>query len=347
MTEIHRITDNHIKLTIAPSLMQHQFITSPATLPIFIGPQGEGKTWAGAIGMWQHAEEHYRRAGKALYGAIIRDTWINIRDMTLPSILEALPFLVVPSDSNRRIKAYNMDVRLIGIDDLGSLSKLQGDNPGFVWLEEPAPYAPRANAGLPFEVFRVALSRVGRQVNSNPRLQITMNYPEEEHWTNEILYNPETRWFPLLADDWRHEDYPDLLTDIIEIPYGDNTHLTQQQREMTKAAFQGDEGLIARFIKGEIGMIQIGEAVTPEFHERIHKLDFDPRPLRGVQGFRFWDGGLNPTCIICQLTPRGHLVVYESHVGQNIGMEQLISRFIASIMTTKYGMVGGCPGAER
>ncbi|MEM4721784.1 MAG: hypothetical protein QXT73_06985 [Candidatus Methanomethylicaceae archaeon] len=59
-----------------------------------------------------------------------------------------------------------MDVDLFGIDDPASLSKLQGPEYALIWLEEPAPMADKANAGLSEEVFNAALVRATRQKNT-------------------------------------------------------------------------------------------------------------------------------------------------------------------------------------
>jgi hypothetical protein len=49
-----------------------------------------------------------------------------------------------------------------------------------------------------------------------------------------------------------------------------------------------------------------------------------------------WDFGLNPTCIVTQLTPLGNWNVLYSFVGDGIGVQELIDYNVAPLMHTKY-----------
>jgi hypothetical protein len=77
-------------------------------------------------------------------------------------------------------------------------------------------------------------------------------------------------------------------------------------------------------VKGEFGFQKLGRDVTPEWNEALHLVQTGLKPLRAVPVHCLWDGGLNPTCLLTQITPLGHWNFFKSFVGDGIGMIQLI-----------------------
>ena len=310
--------------TIAPkfSNAQLQFINSQATIVALIGPQGEGKTFGSFWGMVQHS----RKFGGQMRGAIIRDTFRNIENMTIPSIREASEGEAVFSGSGRKMKFLNSEIDLFGVDDLASLSRLQGAEYTFVWLEEPAPIAAVANAGLREEVFDIALSRTSRQRDSIPRLQIGMNPADEDHWTyNRLIENP-------MNDRG-------VTTEVIHIPYGENWVLKKEQREVVKMAYAHRPDLYARYVEGRFSFVAIGESVTPEYDEKKHRSRKMLNPMENVTVFRLWDGGLNPTCVFLQIMPSGVLHFLDTVRGENMGVKQLIQSKLKPLLMRRYDKV--------
>jgi predicted phage terminase large subunit-like protein len=75
--------------------------------------------------------------------------------------------------------------------------------------------------------------------------------------------------------------------------------------------------------------------ITPEYHPQFHMAPSPQEPTRGaaVQSFRFWMDGLNPTCIIAQMTPeRGLITILECVQLQNASVEELIDRKVLPIL---------------
>jgi hypothetical protein len=310
--------EKEIGLDFSPA--QHGFIMSDATIVALIGPQGEGKTFAGFWGLAYHARKFEPNPMK---GAVIRDTFENIKNMTIPSIIKASQNYAKFESGGKKLKWYNADIDLFGIDDLASLSKLQGAEYSFVWLEEPAPIAAKENAGLREEVFDTALSRTSRQVGAIPRLQITMNPADEDHWT----------YHKLVLDPIQDER---TKTEVYNIPYGSNWIIEDWQRDLVKQAYRDRPDLYDRYVRGKFSFVQLGEAVTPEYNERIHRAltVIDPDP--DLETFRLWDGGLNPTCCFMQMTPRGRMVFLDTLRGENMGVKQLIHTKVLPLVNHRY-----------
>jgi len=315
---------------------QRQFVLSSAPIVAFIGPEGEGKTYAGLCAMIAHAQ----RTGR-LRAALIRDTLENIKSKTIESIQNALRTI---SDHNKMpefaasweisgdaklIKHRGMDIKVdcFGANELGDLTRLHGGEWDLIWLEEPAPTYATATAGIPDYVFNACITRSNRGTGRG-RLQITMNPADEDHWTFDRLIKS-----PLM----RPEYAPDMFTEVIHASPGSNPARTDKQRQASKAAYANDKGLWKRYIEGKFAPVQVGEAVTPEYDEIIHRSNDILKPYPGVRGLRFWDAGHNPTCIIGQIHPvTGRLQIYDTIVGDNIGMSQLVSGLVLPLMGQKY-----------
>jgi hypothetical protein len=302
-----------------------------------IGPQGEGKTWAGAIAMILAGRAWKEKTGQPLPGAIVRDSHANIKRMTVPSVQKASNKLgegtmLQWKNDFKRLECVDgtLAIDLFGMDDLASLTRIQGAEYAWIWLEEPAPMIESANAGLSLDVYNACLSRVARALSTEfealglqPRLQITMNPADEEHWTfHELIENPR---FP-------NPQFPRIRIRVYNIPYGENVHQSQTSRDMTKLAFQNNPGLMMRYVGGQFAFVQAGKAVSPNYNESIHRSDRKLDPIPGCPGLRFWDGGLNPTCILAQITPRGRVIILDSFVGENIGMRQLIRQEVRPML---------------
>jgi hypothetical protein len=85
--------------------------------------------------------------------------------------------------------------------------------------------------------------------------------------------------------------------------------------------------LKARFADGEFGFQQPGEPVTPEFNRKIHVKTSLSVLDSGI--YLCWDFGLNPTCLISQITPMSNWLFHEAYVGDgDIGTYELIQDVI-------------------
>jgi len=93
------------------------------------------------------------------------------------------------------------------------------------------------------------------------------------------------------------------------------------------------------YVHGNYGFIVEGEAVTPEYNPGIHHANYPLPVIPGATGFRLWDGGLNPTCIIGQITPAGRLHLIDGVIMPGSGMKQLVVSRGKPLMSVKYGHV--------
>lgn len=281
---------------------QAEYVNSDAVVNIIISNTGEGKTWASIAAIIRHMQ----RCGRSIRCAIVRDTHENIKLSTARSIQDFFDVYPLGYKFRNDFKQltifgnHKIEVDLFGIDDLGSLSKLQGPEFALIWLEEPAPMADNVNAGLSEEVFNAALVRCARQKGTIPRLQISMNPADEEHWT----------YRRFIEDPGISPDNPLITKKVWFVPYGENVHASEISRQAVKDAYKNDPESYARYVEGKFAVIYQGDKVTPYYKRNIHLLPDVAEPVKGLESFRLWDSWGSPCCVLGQLTTIGRMIIY-------------------------------------
>jgi hypothetical protein len=210
------------------------------------------------------------------------------------------------------------------------MSKLQGPEYACIWLEEPAPIIEKANAGLPKDVFDLAIARASRQKGTLLRVQVTQNPADEDHWTEAVANMPAVY----------EEDAAtgmQILKEVYRIAYGENTYLNPLSRLANKAAFRNDPGKYARYVEGRAAAVQKGKRVTPEYNPKIHYADRELPVIPGALGLRFYDGWHHPVCILAQYIPPGKIWFHNCFWGDGIGIKELLpQQVIPMIMSPKF-----------
>ena len=303
------------------SQTQAVFVNSDAIVRVLVSSFGEGKTWAAIAATLKHAGLH-----GPLKVAVIRDTLENIKVSVVQSMLEALGSSVRFFDSykqfeiksNPKVEGYNL-----GIDDPAAMSRLQGMvGVSIMWLEEPAPIIYKANAGLSEDVYNFALSRSTRG-NAPPLVMITMNPADEEHWT-----------YKRLIEQGVDERFPLFTKGVWNIPKGENPKLTEMQRQINAAALSGNPELYERYVEGEFSFLQPGIAVTPEYNQRFHRSEIPLQAVKGLPGFRFYDGWHHPAILLGQIYPGNRLFFLDTLYGDNMDIRQLIEHHVTPLLST-------------
>lgn len=287
---------------------------SEAVVNIIYSSRGEGKTVGSIAALFIHAQ----RNGKPIRTAIVRDTHENIKISTARSIEDILPNgLYKFKNDFKELTIFSdppIHCDLFGIDDLASLSKLQGPEYALIWLEEPAPMSDRSNAGLLEEVFNAALIACTRQTGTIPRLQVSMNPADQDHWTYKRFFED-----PLVD-----LDNPLVTKAIFAVPYGENKFLPEVSRQATKAAYKHDKVSYQRYVENKFVPLQKGKAVTPNYGTGKYTSESPIEPAVGLEGFRGYDGWHHPSVLLGQITHSGRLVFIDTVIGVNCDIGILI-----------------------
>lgn len=314
---------------------QIAFLQSDAPIRSIIGSAGEGKTYASLAAILDAADKRYKGGGGLLRACLIRDTYDNIRRMTAPSLQEACNYMGIPmkwTNANKTLQISTADIDLVGIDSLNDLSKVgSGSEYSFIWLEEPAPIAERVNAGLAEEVFNIAVYRCTRQRAVKgviPRLIISMNPADEEHWTyRRLILDP----YELGKDP----DFPDIWAEVFFTKYGENKALTDLQRQAVKAAYKSDKAGWQRFVEGKFAYQMWGEKVVPNYKDEIHLSKNTLAPITGETVYRGWDGWFNPSVVFAQFQG-SRFCVLDTIAMSNSDTKTLIKSKVIPLINTRY-----------
>lgn len=316
-----------LKIKLMPT--QGKFVMSDSRYVWLIGPEGSGKSFSGIAALFQHRKKlepfllkNSKGQQMPMRGAIIRDTHQTIKRHMIRSIQDDFPDIFTFHDDYHQMIGPGMEIDLFGMQDVGSLNKIQGGAYHIIWLEEPAPILHTGNAGIRHESFLMCARRIrgkaieinGKMVDAPRRLQVTMNPAEKEHWTyGEAIVNPLTN------------------TSVFQTPKHE-TKLSEADQVARAEAFRDRPDLAARYDDGKFAEVYPGVKITPEYHEDIHFAKDVLLPIPGAQHFRFWDGGLNPTCIISCLTPGGQFHILDCVSDANVGMRQLLQEKVLPLL---------------
>lgn len=271
---------------------------------------------------------HAQRNGCPIRCAIVRDTHENIKISTARSIQDTLPASIYKFKNDYKeleiMSNPPIQVDLFGIDDYASLSKFQGSEYSLIWLEEPAPMSDRSNAGIMEEVFNAALISCTRQKKTLPRLQISMNPADQEHWTYRRFFE----------DECIDPDNPLITRAVFAVPYGENTALPEVARQAVKAAYKHDPASYQRYVENKFVPLQVGKAVTPQYGSGKYVHPRPLRPCKGLEGFRAYDGWHHPSCLLGQITHSGRLVFIDTVAGENCDIGILIKQKVLPLLNS-------------
>ena len=302
---------------------QGAFLLSDARYCWLIGPEREGKTHAAICAIFSH----YQRcepllprdtAGRLLpmRGLVIRDTHANLKRHTVESIKRDFTDLFTFHDDFHKMYGPNVEFDLMGMDNASATSRIQGGSYDFIWCEEPAPIINTGNSGIHHDVFLACARRVAAGGKTPKRLQITMNPSSKDHWTyKEAFENPLQN------------------TEVFQIRPGENPHISKEDRAARREVYRNRPDLAARYDEGKFTDVYPGVAITPEFNEELHVSKRELLPTMCNQLFRFYDGGLNPTMIVCGISATtGQLLILDCVTLENGGMRQLMENKVLPLL---------------
>lgn len=308
------------------------FIVSEKTITVIIAPLGEGKTFSCIGALIAHAG----RCGMPIRCAIVRDTLENIKLSIVPSIQEFFQEFF-PDNPHKMYRFKNeykeltifsnprIEVDLFGIDDPAALGKLQGSSAySLIWLNEPAPIADKANAGLSEEVYNVAVIRAVRRKGTPGRLLVDMNPADEEHWT----------YRRFIEEEDFDPNFPLVQKQVWHVPYGENIHLKEESRQAAMKMYANDEASYARYVTGEFAQIYRGEKVTPQYKRERHLCPDILVPAPGLESFAFFDSWHNPACVLGQISSSGRLIFIDTLRLENSDVRTLIKTRVIPLLNS-------------
>jgi len=375
-----------LNVKLDPSENQEAFIRSHVLENCFMGPRGEGKTDGGIMAMTYHAaiqDKRYRPIPWAVvrdtWKNLERTTY---RSFMYPTVTTSLAYQlrgrIKEREGGRQLKLVDAKGNaiwiafLFGMDTPDDLNQLLSMQIGGLWVEEAAPaMQEEIGRGIAEDVWTMGITslrhpimtdkaveflkehgtnvagmsdQVKREgillgaltrtpyndiVPRNRRAQITMNYPSEDHWT----------WVRFFEEGGADRA-------LFRIPQGENIYVDNQYRENMARSLAGRQDLLDRLVIGRPAHVQLGVAVTPEYHETLnggpwHRSDKVLDPMPNIPVIRFWDGDLHPACHFAQITPRGKFIGLDTLRAPEtgLGMKQFLDYYVKPMILNRYSNV--------
>jgi hypothetical protein len=316
------------------------FHASSAFVRGLMGPVGSSKSTACCIEILSRAQEQKPFNGvRRTRWAVIRNTYPELKSTTIKTWTEWAAGGVMKWDAPISCHmggklpdgtTLEMEVFFVSADRPEEINKLKGMEITGAWLNEAGELAKA--------VFDMALQRVGRF----PPLRqggptwtgviMDTNPPDDDHWWYRLAERERPKDWDfykqpggLVEDKGEYKPNP-LAENISNLPGGHAYYLRQvpgKTKEWIKV-----------FLLGNYGTISDGRPVYPEYNDELHcrKAGFYP-DLPLLLGF---DYGLTPACVICQVSPRGQLVVLSELFAKDMGIRQFSRDVVKPHLALKY-----------
>lgn len=310
------------------------------------GDRGCGKTTMGIYACAALAERLMEdKVPLPLRVAVVRDTWTNIERTTIQSFREqaqrGVPLEITNGGKEAVLKTSDgtefVHFWFFGLDRPDDADKLQGFSCGVLWPEEVAPAA-GISGGIPQSVLGLGVTSL-RQAGVPPRILVTMNPPDKNHWILHVekalaemnLPHIRVRHFHIPPAEKSAHFY--ALSRLDPDPesakkWRDAAVAHERYRDRNRAFLLsiGRPDLAKRLVEGEIGDVQLGKAVVPNFSRELHVPVEPIKIVRGLEIVRGWDSGINdlhPAVCWMQVGP-DWVNVLGSRVGDNVTLEEFI-----------------------
>lgn len=303
-----------------------RFSNSAAFIRFLMGPFGSGKS-SGCI--WDIVKKAKFQAVNPSTGrrrvrwAVVRNTYVQLRDTTLKTVVDWMPprYCGKLRGGERGpwnyyidgIKGLEIELMFRALDKPEHVANLLSLELTGAWMNEVRE--------IPKEIFEAVQGRVGRFPSKKEEgctwsgITGDTNPPDEGTFYHELFEHPQDNMEVFKQPSGLSADAENLK------------NLKDGRDYYTNLAKGKSKDFIQAYIHGGYGFIQSGEPVAAEYNAELH-LSRDPlEVIPRAQGFRFYDGGLTPVCIVGQVSAAGRVYVLKTFVGDHIGMKQLLTLF--------------------
>ena len=297
-----------------------------------LGPVGSSKSSACCVEVFARAcaQKAYQGVRKSRW-AVIRNTYPELKSTTIKTWVDWFPmaemrwdapitsWLRLPLPDGTRMELEVMFFPLDRPEEVGKLRSLELSGG---WINEASEVAKA--------VFDMLTQRVGRfpKVSQGGAtwsgVILDSNFPDDDHWLYRIAEKERPKGWEVFKqpgglifkggnynDRENYEANPEA-ENVPNLPNGHEYYFRQlpgKSRDWIKV-----------FILGQYGSITDGKPIYPEWNDDLHCKKASPYPGRPLLlGF---DYGLTPACAVCQVSPRGQLVVLAELFAKDMGIRQ-------------------------
>lgn len=316
------------------------FHRSDAFVRGLMGPVGSSKSSACCIEIFSRACEQKAHLGvRKSRWAVIRNTYPELKSTTIKTWLDWFPmtemrwdapitgWLRLPLGDGTRVE---LEVLFFPMDRPEEVGKLKSLELTGVWINEAGETAKA--------VLDMCTQRVGRfpslKVGGPSWTGVIMdtNPPDDDSWWYRLAEKEKPKGWEFFRQpggliEVQGEIVPNKLAENVKNLPGGHEYYLRQSAGKTKE-------WIKVFLMGQYGTIADGRPVYPEWNDEIHVRSLQPYPnLPLLLGF---DYGLTPACVICQVSPRGELLVLNELCSKDMGIRQFAHDVVKPFLAMNY-----------
>ena len=310
-----------------------RFHQSLAFYRILLGPVRSGKSVACTSEVFRRANEQTPMADGMIRtrGAIIRDTYRQLKSTTLKTVLDWLPEKHFGkfywSDMIYKIQRENLDCELIfcplerpdQIDNLLSLELT------FAWVNEGRNTPKSLVDALGDRVGQYPAKKDGGCTWSG--VIIDSNMPDDDDWMYHMEAEGEFEGQPVNPDVWAFFRQPGGLIEkdgeFFANPAAENIgNLSEGIDYYLKRKFGKAKDYIRVYYCAQYGFVKEGDPVHKEYVDAVHCLKENVDPIKKAPITIGLDMGLTPAAALLQKQPDGQWIWFEEIVTEDYSIKQ-------------------------
>lgn len=295
-----------------------------------MGPFGSGKSSGCVVEIIRRAME--QRPGpdgiRRSRWAVVRNSYGQLKDTTIKTFHDWFPPNVFGewrvTDHTyifTKLPGVHLEVLFRALDRPDQVSNLLSLEVTGAWFNEVRE--------IPRSIIEAMDSRIGRYPSDRDGgaswygIIMDTNPPDEDSY----LY----RMFEVeKPEGWK----------LFKQPSGLSVH-AENTKHLPKNYYQNlargkDEMYIRIYIHGQYGYLMTGKPVFMSFRDNIHVAPNVLEPIKGLDVLVGFDFGLQPACIIGQLTPLGQLRILDELVSDGMGIRQFSLNQVLPLLKRKY-----------
>jgi len=97
-----------------------------------------------------------------------------------------------------------------------------------------------------------------------------------------------------------------------------------------------DEMFVRIYVHGQYGYLITGKPVFQSFVDNVHVAPHPLEPQKGLDVLAGFDFGLQPTCVLGQITPLGQLRIIDELVSDGMGLRQFCENQLLPLLRKRY-----------
>lgn len=324
-----------------------EYLEDRSPVSLIEGPVGSGKTVATLMkGFMVSVQQKAFRGVRYSRGMLLRNTYPELKSTVIKSFQDWFPESIAPIRWDAPITAslkfpladgtrLECEIYFLSFDRPDDIGKLKSLEVTWAGLSEASELSKTA--------LDMATQRVGRYPGARQGgpswygVFGDTNFPDDDHYIYRLFEKEKPKGFTLfkqpggllLNTKGEYEENP-KAENIQNLPGGYEYYKRQlggKSKEWIKV-----------FVLANYGTIADGKAIYPEWNDDIHCRPYEP--MRGRPLLLGFDYGLTPACVICQVTPRGQLVVLDELFAKDMGPRQFARDVVKPHLALSYGGFG-------